>query len=118
MSEEKEPAVIVVARDHGSVQRYAAPAFGTLHDGTLVIGEKTGEDLRVDAAIAPGRWTAVCKDGTEVSDVQAEALGIARNALNRIWSALMAGGDASASVAAMREIADKALSVLVDMGYE
>lgn len=118
MSEEETVKAIIVTRDHGGVQRYAAMNFGMLHDGTLVIGDKVeGDDLRVDAMIAPGRWVTACKDGAELHDDQAEALGIARGALNRIWSGLMTADD-PANVAAMRLIVDEALSTLVDLGFE
>lgn len=85
MSEEKKATVIVVTRDNGAVQRYDAPNFGALHDGTILIGEKIeGDDLRVDAMIAAGRWVSVHKDGATAGDGTAAALGIAKKALDAI----------------------------------
>src|ERR1700759_838332 len=72
--DEDEPAkVIVVTTDAGREIRYAAPDFGILHDGTLIIGTRiadgidgvTGagiDKLTVAAAYAPGRWAVVRKD--------------------------------------------------------
>lgn len=88
---EAQPATVIVVRDgDGHERRYAAPNFGMLHDGTLLIGDKTeGEDLRVDAALAPGRWQDVHKDGALKDGpapyfAQGKKLAIALDALREI----------------------------------
>jgi hypothetical protein len=91
----KPAAKVIIVRDEaGREHRYNAPNFGMLHDGTLVIGDKTtGEDLRVDAARAPGRWSAVCKDGVLSPDSTATALRIARRALEEISKFVLEADD-------------------------
>lgn len=92
---EPQPAKVIIVRDEaGREHRYAAPNFGMLHDGTLVIGDKTeGEDLRVDAARAPGRWAAVHKADVLAPDSTATALGIARRALEQIANSVLEADD-------------------------
>lgn len=110
---EPTPAkVIVVTDDNGRDRRYTAPNFGMLHDGTLLIGDKTeGDDLVVDAALAPGRWSRVHKDGTladgpEPFFIQGRKLAIALDALKAIEDEPHPGYGPERAAKAFDDIAD------------
>lgn len=92
---EPKPAKVIVVRDEvGREHRYAAPNFGMLHDGTLVIGDKRDDgELRVDAMRAPGRWTSAHKDDVLAPDSTATALGIATRALDQIANSVLEADD-------------------------
>lgn len=92
---EPQPAKVIVVRDENNREhRYAAPNFGMLHDGTLVIGDKRDDgELRVDAMRAHGRWTSAHKDDVLAPDSTARALGTARRALDQIANSVLEADD-------------------------
>lgn len=119
-AEPEQPAkVIIVTEASGKERRYQAPDFGTLRDGTLLIGDKDADRMMtgIVAAYPPGHWSSVREDGAEADDVQAKALGITRSALSQILSVVRADaelGDSSDIAAYIHATND----TLFDLGYE
>ena len=110
-----EPAkVVIVTQATGQERRYNAPHFGQLADGTLVIGGRTGDDLDVIAAYAPGHWARVHKDGAALPGTIEEALDIAKHALERI----AATHGSVVDTATLWKIAQDAVGAIFDLGFE
>jgi hypothetical protein len=109
---EPEPAKVVVVTLPTGERRYDAPKFGTLCDGTLLIGDELGNgDLRVDAALAPGRWLDVhkdvaLKDGPGPYFAQGKKLAIALDALRDVADEPHPGYAPERATEALAEIAE------------